>query len=325
MNKQKLQKELTFLIEEKNELGFEMYLLLKNKQIKIVDIGDDNLATEIKNGFREYINERTFVNENAAVLPLSQLDDTPSSIHHYDMSDLPEGLDVLNRNFDPENTEIFNFNNDNLNNVEAYLLKFSSIESNVVLYKQHSQLNLLKQKNGIFMFGSNDRFIKPENSQSILRFSFTMDFLKVKDEIFVYDLRCLEREFKFTKIIIHNANKRLDDIDHLGIVDNIDELRNFVNDKSGAKKVLNLDRNSPVLKMPFDDIKRFVKNDEYLKKRFKFNDEETQFYLHTKASRIYFIKLMNDDYLESRLTSMQYESDKKNEVRADLNNEDDNH
>lgn len=327
MNKQKLQEELTFLVNEENELGFEMYLLLEDEedgqQIKIVDIGDHGLTTEIKDGFKDYIEGRTFDNENIAVLPLSQLDDSPSTIHHYDMGDLPEGLDILNEHLDQENTENFDFNNDDLKGVKAFLLKFSSVDSNVVLYKQHSHLNLLKQKNGVFMFGSNNRFVKPGDDQSILRFSFTMNFLKVGDEVFVYDLKCLEREFKFTDVIVHNANERLDDIEGLRFVDNIKELRDFVKDKSGAKKVLNLRKDSPVLEMSFDEIKGFVKSDKYLKRRFKFNEGETQFHLHTKASREYFIKLMNDDYLESRLTHIQYDSDKKNEVREDMEKEED--
>lgn len=41
---------------------------------------------------------------------------------------------------------------------------------------------------------------------------------------------------------------------------------------------------------------------------------ESQFHLHTKASREYFIKLMNDDYLTSELTQTRYDSESKDQM-----------
>jgi hypothetical protein len=66
--------------------------------------------------------------------------------------------------------------------------------------------------------------------------------------------------------------------------------------------------------MPFNDIKNFVKNDRFLNRRFHFNEDESQFHFHTKASREYFIKLLNDDYLTSELTKTRYDSENKYEM-----------
>ena len=47
---------------------------------------------------------------------------------------------------------------------------------------------------------------------------------------------------------------------------------------------------------------------EYLSKLLKLNDAGDKFVLKTKKSQDHFIKLMSDDYLESELTKIQYDS-----------------
>lgn len=273
MNKNELQQAIAFLFEDGIELGFEMYLLLKSDDglvIKQADLGDEGLANEIKVGFLEYVQGRTIENEEAQVKPLSELNTAATTIHSYDLGDLPEGLEIINEELDSETLETFRFEENELSEIKAFLIKISSVESNVVLYKHHSHLNLITQKNGIFMTSRNERFVKPNDDQGILRFSFTMDFLKIGEDVLVYDLKCLQSNFNFNRILISKAEEQIDEIEALGFIDNVEELRDFVSEKSGAKKVLKLKKDSPVLKMPFNDIKNFVKNDKYLKTRFHF-------------------------------------------------------
>jgi hypothetical protein len=160
-----------------------------------------------------------------------------------------------------------------------------------------------------------ERFAKPEDG--ILRFSFSIDFMKVNDEIIVYDIKCLEKEFAFDDILINNAQQKVIAITQLNFVDNIEELTALAGDKSGARKVLSIKTNSPVLQLQFDQIKTFVQNHPYLKRRLKFNDEESRFHFHTQVSRIYFIDLLNDNFLTSDLTSIFYKTNLKDEMAAD--------
>ena len=102
------------------------------------------------------------------------------------------------------------------------------------------------------------RFAKPE--EGILRFSFTIDFLKVGTDIVVYDVNCLEKNFKFDNILINNAKDKMVEISALNFVENIEELEEYAGDKAGARKILRIKPNSPVLSLEFDQIKIFVKN-----------------------------------------------------------------
>ena len=65
--------------------------------------------------------------------------------------------------------------------------------------------------------------------------------------------------------------------------------------------------------MTNDTIIQFAAKQDKLK--FKFNDDKTMFNLDSKAAAVRFIKLMDDDYLYSKLTSTDYDSDQKEELQ----------
>jgi len=325
MNKQELQTAISFLFEPNAVLGLELYLVIDTDNgtvIRRADLGNGTLPTEVRNGFLEYINGRTNLNQDALVKPLSELDPLRTTIHHYDLEGLPDGLEIINTPLVAEKIPLFNFETDDLDEVDAFLIKLSSVDHNVVLYKKHYHLNLLKQSKVFYFVKSDERFSKPE--EGILRFSFTIDFMKVGDKIIVYDIKCLEREFRFDNILINNAKDKVVEISALNFVENIVELEVYASDKSGARKVLSIKPNSPVLALQFDQIKTFVKNHPYLKKRLKFNDDESKFRFHTQVSKIYFIDLLNDNYLTSDLTSIFYKTNAKDEMAAEADEEETN-
>lgn len=318
MNKQELQGAISFLFDPNTVLGLELYLVLHTDVgtiIRRADLGSGELPNEVRNGFLEYLNFRTTLNQDALVRPISELDPLRTTIHHYDIVGLPEGLETINTSLVAEEIPLFNFEADELDKVEAFLIKLSSVDYHVVLYKKHSHLNLLKQAKVFYFVKDDERFAKPE--EGVLKFSFTIDFLKVGNDILVYDINCLEKNFKFDKILINNAKEKLEEIELLNFVENIDELKTFAGDKSGARKVLSIKQNSPVLSLKFDQIKTFVKNHPYLNKRLKFNDDESMFRFHTQVSKTYFIDLLNDNYLTSDLTSLFYKTNAKDEMAAE--------
>lgn len=322
MTRQELQEAITFLFEPNAVLGLELYLVLDTDDgiaIRRADLGNGALPTEVRNGFLEYLNGRTNLNEDVLVKPLSELDPLRTTIHHYDLEGLPCGLEIINTALIAEEIPLFNFQADNLDEVDAFLVKISSVDHQVVLYKKHYHLNLLKQAKVFYFVKDDEKFTKPK--EGVLRFSFTIDFMKIGDDIIVFDIKCLEREFKFDNILINNAKDKMVAISALNFVENIAELEEYAGDKKGAKKVLSIKSNSPVLALEFATIKTFVKNHPYLKRRLKFNDDESMLRFHTQVSKIYFIDLLNDNYLTSDLTSVFYKTNAKDEMAAEPDEE----
>ncbi|MHA7129224.1 anti-phage protein KwaB [Algoriphagus namhaensis] len=323
MRKADLQDSLNFLRGEDKEVGFEMFIILDKQSetvIKKADLGDGDLNKEIEEGFKSNLINRTFENDRVSLRDLSDFEDSKNDIYLYDLNDLPEGLDVIKTNLD-SNFENFDFSKDSLKEIKGFLIRFSSSKEQVVVYKKHHHLSVLNQKNGIFIFGNKQRFQKPDSEQGILRFSYTIDFIYVKDQVFVYDLGCLETQFNFDEIIKNKATDKLKSIESLGFIENIEELTDFISEKSGAVNLLKLNNTSPVLSMNFDQIRDFIKGNEFLKRRFKFNTDESKITLHTNASRKYIIKLLNDDYLTSELSKTSYDSERKSKMILDEDDE----
>jgi hypothetical protein len=74
---------------------------------------------------------------------------------------------------------------------------------------------------------------------------------------------------------------------------------------------MSIRHHSPVLNIPFNDVKTFIQAHPKLKRRIKFNDDQTRISLQTRTSKELFIKILNDDFLKSELTQLLYDSLKK--------------
>jgi hypothetical protein len=316
MTLEELRQAIGFMYEEGVVLGLELYLVLETENgpvLRIADLGDDGvLEEEILNGFKDHLEWRTIDDPDASLRPLSELDQGNRTIHHYNLDGLPDGLGIIRSTLDKNQVTTFNFGTDDLHNVRAFLIRIASPTEQVVLYKHHHHLNLLNQASTFYFFGDAQRFQKPEGP--LLRFSFTVDFVLTGGEILVYNIDCLEKKFGFESILVSNATQRVAEIAELNFVHNIEELEEYARDKSGAKDVLRLNRNSPVLLLPFDEIRAFIQGNAYLSRRLRFTDDETQLRFHTHVSKRYFIQLLNDDFLTSHLSKTEYASSKKDGI-----------
>ena len=79
-----------------------------------------------------------------------------------------------------------------------------------------------------------------------------------------------------------------------------------------ARRLMKVMDSSPVVDMPVADVLDFVRNHEKLNKVLKVENDRIK--LHTKKAQDYFIKLMNDDILHSKLTIIDYESSSKKKI-----------
>ena len=315
MTKEQLQEAVGFMFKADAALGLELYLIMQGEaelELRQADLGDGGLDAEILKGFKKHLEWRTVADKEAKLRPLSELDQAKNTIHLYDLEELPDGLEMINSELDKNKIPLFDFTKDKLQNVRAFLIKIASPTQQVVLYKHHHHLNVLSQSNTLYFFGDDHRFNKPAGE--LLRFSFTVDFALVNEKLLVYDIDCLEKKFGFESILVSNAGKQVTFIAALGFVENIDELEGYVKDKAGAKEILRLNKNSPVLKLEFDQIKTFILGNAYLRRRLRFNEDESQLRFHTHVSKRYFIQLLNDDFLTSHLSKTEYASSKKDGI-----------
>lgn len=94
-----------------------------------------------------------------------------------------------------------------------------------------------------------------------------------------------------------------------------DVFNSRLDDISFARKLVKSANNSPVLNViPNEQIINFTQNHPALKGKFKYSKDKLQINLKTKKSQDLFLKLLNDDFLQSELTKRYYDSIAKDSV-----------
>ena len=286
MTKEELKGIVELSITE--EIGIEIYLGLKNGEIRKANFIDE-VQQEIKNVFIDDIKKNIIETEDS-IMPLSNADERKDVIYHFDYTPVPDDLKFFDDVLDPKiNINIFSFKRDKLSNIEFFLFLIGDEENRILLYKQLATVNIYKKNSGIFVRESNNEFTRVNN-----------DFLRIVPGF---------EMFKIYDVIESIAVKEIEKINKIGLVQNADSLKGLLKNTSFARKLSKISEHSPVLgKIPNANIIAFTKTYPRLKDKFKYTEGDSQIILSTKATMEIFIKLLNDDFLSSKLTRIYYES-----------------
>lgn len=231
------------------------------------------------------------------------------------MTELPEKLEVL-KDFDTwRNYAEFSFSNDDIESIVTILITIGNQNHHFTIFKHIYAVTILRQDRVLGFMPINDRFEKLNSN--ILQINNSIDFIYVEKELIINNLKTLTNSYGYKEVIKAEARQRVDLIERLGIIENIDELILFVDDVKYAKRILKVNPESPVLNLAKTRIIAFIKNHEKLSKKIRLSDDGNQIKLDTKISKIITIGILNDDYLKSNLTDLDYESERKSEFNID--------
>ncbi len=311
MNKEELKNIVQLSINE--NAGIEIFLGLKNGEIRKANFIDE-VQKEIKKVFIDDI-EKRIIESEYPIMCLSSSDERKDIIYHFDYTPLPDDLKFFDTVLDPNiNIKPFSFENDKLNNIDFFLFLIGDEENRILLYKQLAPINIYKKNSGIFVRKADNEFTRVNDD--FLRIVPGFELFKVNGELYILDLKFLERKFKIYDVIKSVALKEIDKINEIGIVQNANSLKELLINTSFARKLSKISEHSPVLgKVPNADIISFTKNYPRLKNKFKYTNDGSQIILSTKTTMEIFIKLLNDDFLSSELTRIYYDSIAKDELK----------
>ena len=323
MNIEKLKLEVLEKIDSES-CSAQVYLILKkdsNKSIKKADIEAGQTIDEFKKMFSESLRNTIIENSEASIVELSAADERANAIYHYDYKSYPEELEIIN-NFDIQeavNYPFFSFAEDNLQNLIGFIIYLGNMNSGIVLYKKHYSISLIKSDAfllcGNSLFKNPKRFVKFEG-EDILRINGDVHLMKINGEIYILNLNVLEKNLGFKELINKNSKDAIEEICASGLLENKEALLNASNEFSFAKKLAKTKKSSPILKMniPNKHIIEFSKIYPSLKDKFKYSEDGLMIRLDTKESKTAFLKLLNDDFLNSDLTKLKYDSLAKDNV-----------
>lgn len=173
-------------------------------------------------------------------------------------------------------------------------------------------VNLLKQDKSIKLIPAATRFEKFENQ--LLRISGKFELFKFQSEFFITEYDVLEKFYNFEEVIREKAITGIANLHKLKLIEEIDFLKRTLENTKFAKKFVKILCASPVVTsgLASDRIISFAKDHPKLNGKFKFNQDNSKFIIDTKIACQIFLKLLDDDFLKSGLTGLDYETLAKN-------------
>lgn len=277
------------------------------KKVDIEDEAMEDLKTQYLNSIKKNITEFA----DFSLTNISVVNERLNTTYYYDFDNVPKELEIMKNLIVEEDRPNFNFNQDELNEIIAFVFLIGNEEHKVALYKKQYPISLIK-RDSVFLFKVSERFVKLDDD--ILKLNDSFDFIQIGNELVILNLNTLERYFAFDSVIRNKATEILGFIDAAGIVSNIEPLELLSRDLKFAKKLMRVKTDSPVLQLPFNKVREFIKSHPKLKKRIRFTVDESKISLDTKTSQELFLKLLDDDFLKSELTQILYESEIKDEL-----------
>ncbi len=323
MNRQEFTDRLQSIVDLNEDCKAQVFFVMKSngeKYVKKANIQREVL-TAISVAYRNNLTCEIgkFADDaERDVLNLSDRDDRANVIYRYDLPDeeptfFTSMRDVVAEHpvdyFTGEN--MFNFDEDSLSDIGCFVIELGVDDNKIVIYRNNYNVNLMKQARGRFYLNKSGTQFTTVN-EDILRMDSQIDVMMIEDDFYVLNLSYLDGSKEFASIIRSRAENSIVGIEGLNLVDSVDGLRERLSELSFARRLMRAMDSSPVTDMPAEDVIRFVSQHEKLRNVLRVGDGRIK--LSSKKAQDYFVRLMNDDFLHSQLTSQDYTSTSKNKL-----------
>lgn len=289
----------------------EFYFLLEDGcdiSIKRADI-DQSASDELAGNFINAISNTILLDDEQSLLNISSADDRAKAIYRYDLPEVPPKIQHLATILQRDDFDFFNFEDDDLEHLKGILIILGHGQQQLALYKHQYPVALLRRDSTFSLIpGRNkNRLVKLEDD--ILRINPKFEFMRIRDEYFIVNIKALEKFFGFHDAVRNVAMQGIANIDRAGLVVDTAVLSARLDDITFSRKLVRAARSSPVLgEIPNARVIDFVKTHPALRGKFRLSDDGLKLRLDTKTSQGLFLKLLNDDFLQSELTKRYYAS-----------------
>lgn len=293
-------------------VGIKMFFVDEEAEIKDSDI-DNAALTRLQTSMIAKLKASIIDNESFSMPLLSDADERKNALYEFDFDEKPLEFDLLEQATQQRvNAPIkYQVGDGGFEDISAIIVVLTGRNNETItLYKHQYTVSVLKAEQGALnLFKSNNRLSELESN--ILKIDPNYVFLKLGDKYYVENVKTLETYLGFHEVIKDSATKCVEALTEMALIEDTAPLIERVDseDMAFSRKLAKVARNSPVMgTVPNNDIILFAQNHNYLSNLLKLNEDGDKFVLDTKKSQNHFIKLMSDDYLESELTKIQYDS-----------------
>lgn len=287
-------------------INFTLYLGLgdsDHRQYLRADFDDDATAAVCQS----YIaSVRRYLQEELTTVPLSALDDRANVLVCYDLADAPAEFAALRQLTQAPEPATFMFADHELSEIKTMAIKVSSATSSVVFFKPFYPVSLVKRDQILLVKGAASRFELVD--KDILRLTGGFEVMMMDDEFYINGFSKFEKAFAFDEIATRVMNAVTQSIVALNLVD--DAKGHLAAYAAPRKDIIRAGR-SPVLAMQTAVILAFVTAKQ---QQIGLKIHAGRVVLNSKESVRRLYRLLNDDYLTSELTHLEYETLAKNQL-----------
>lgn len=313
MNLEELKSKLNFIVDDEIQKNITVYVT-SPAGLQLFNLVENDL-NELMPVYVDILKSLVLEREGLCVGDYSTSSARENMVYVYDLgteSRPPEMQNMVIAGTEP-NPSHFTVSSESLEKINGFYVVINSLDQRVVFYKQILPVDKTYCRTSLF-FG-----ILPDNSMferkrdSLLRVTPGIQMLYVDDDIILIDMSKLEKTIGLDAILLKEAEAMYQNVENKNIIVDITKLREACGTSSMLKKLRHALTESKAKDLSNETIIQFAEAQNKLK--FKFNADKTMFNLDSKAAAQRFIKLLDDDYLFSKLTLTDYDSEQKGELQ----------
>jgi Domain of unknown function (DUF4868) len=292
-----------------------MYFVFKTDAghiIRVVDL-DKDVSEELAVKFKQFLLDK-YLNKELIIGALSTADGRKYDVLTFDIDVVPPLNELVTLLLDPDQPAKYSHKEDKKFKLDGYVFIIGNKQISISFYKEHYPVDLIR-RDSIMFFGRSDSRLVSIPQDEIFKVTNKIDFIYIGSILYALNEKVLERNFKIHDILKKKAESVMDDINKRKFLENPRFINDIINENPAfARKILRVNKESPVINLPFTDIKIFITKHPHLNGKLKFNKKGNKISLDTKYSAQLFIKLMDDDFLRSELSKQLYESIVKDRI-----------
>lgn len=289
----------------------KIYFVDEEDEIK--DSGLDGSALDgCRKEFCASLEQKYIENEGFTSPLLSNHDERKHALYRFDFDDQPSEFGWLTDAIEltkSGSVDAFQVEDNKLSNIKAIIIVLENSEGAQAAFYQHVySVSLLNSDRGMLNLTAHEtRVIKLE--QDVLKIGANFVFMTLNDQILVENVKALESQLNFKKIIHERANRYTEQLHEMDLVDGLDKFAGKVVEETAfARKFVKVFNESAVIEagVSNEQLIEYAKSKDYYTSSLEYNEEGDKFKLDNAKRCRAFLELLDDDLLTSSLTNRDY-------------------
>lgn len=314
MNISEMQEKIKRIIDSK--YGIRAFAVLNtDDHPKIVKfLLDDTLSDRVKEILEQIIRAK-YLHEDTILESAENIDDNRKVLYEIIQSNEYAPFAF----FDTYSSVVDTYSEANIDQIMGFAFRINVNDTAIWLYQQIVYPQLIKRSKNLYAILSGNSVYTPLD-KDVLKIESKVDCLIIDMSVITSNISLMQRVFQFENFVRSEANKTIDLISDMGIVDNLGTFIALGERKAltNAKKLMKA-RSSPVLRMDKSVLLNKLGTLPRYKDKFEFENGKIKISNQKQATD--FLKMLNDSILKSELTEAEYDSTVKTELTPLVNQE----